>query len=51
MLVLPQLCSNFNMLLSAELSVYGAKHMHTPNFDRLASRGVVFDAAYAQIAG
>ena len=25
--------------------------MHTPNIDRLASKGIVFDAAYAQIAG
>lgn len=25
--------------------------MRTPNFDRLAKKGVVFDSAYAQIAG
>lgn len=36
--------------LRPELSVYGMKHIHTPNFERLASRGVVFDAAYAQVA-
>ncbi|MDE2914420.1 MAG: alkaline phosphatase family protein [Paracoccaceae bacterium] len=30
------------------LSCYGAKHIHTPNVDRLASRGVRFDKAYVQ---
>lgn len=39
------------LIIPAELAVYGHKHMHTPNFDRLASRSIVFDAAYAQIAG
>ena len=30
------------------LSCYGAKHMHTPNLDWLASQGVQFDRAYVQ---
>lgn len=36
--------------LRPELSIYGLKHMVTPNFERLASRSVVFDYAYAQVA-
>ena len=30
------------------LSCYGAKHIDTPNIDRLASKGVRFDKAYVQ---
>ena len=30
------------------LSCYGAKHIQTPNLDRLASKGVRFDQAYVQ---
>ncbi|MEM8801999.1 MAG: alkaline phosphatase family protein [Pseudomonadota bacterium] len=30
------------------LSCYGAKHIHTPNIDRLASKGVRFNRAYVQ---
>jgi len=30
------------------LSCYGAKHIHTPNLDWLASRGMRFDKAYVQ---
>lgn len=30
------------------LSCYGAKHIDTPNLDRLASKGVKFDKAYVQ---
>ncbi len=30
------------------LSCYGAKHMQTPNLDRLASKGVRFNKAYVQ---
>ncbi len=30
------------------LSCYGAKHIETPNLDRLASKGVRFDRAYVQ---
>ena len=36
--------------LRNELGAYGRKHMITPNFDRLASKSVVFDKAYCQIA-
>lgn len=36
--------------LRPELSVYGRNHMITPNFDRLASKSVVFDYAFCQIA-
>ena len=28
------------------LSCYGAKHLETPNIDKMASRGTRFDAAY-----
>jgi iduronate 2-sulfatase len=36
--------------LRPELNVYGAKHMITPNFDRLAKKSVLFENAHAQIA-
>jgi hypothetical protein len=36
--------------LRTELSIYGRSHMITPNFERLASRSVVFDYAFCQIA-
>ena len=36
--------------LRPELSVYGRSHMITPNFERLASRSVIFDKAITQIA-
>jgi iduronate 2-sulfatase len=36
--------------LRPELSVYGKKHMITPNFERLAKRSVVFDIAVTQVA-
>jgi len=36
--------------LRPELSVYGKKHMITPNFERLAKRSVVFDIALCQVA-
>ena len=36
--------------LRPELSIYGRKHMKTPNFERLAKRSVIFDNAYVQVA-
>jgi len=36
--------------LRPEINAYGRDHMHTPNFDRLASKSVLFDKAYAQIS-
>lgn len=36
--------------LRLELSVYGRKHMITPNFERLASKSVVFDNAYTGVS-
>ena len=36
--------------LRPELSVYGRKHMKTPNFERLAKKSVVFDHAYTMVA-
>lgn len=35
--------------LRPELSAYGADHMHTPAIDRLASTGVTFVRAYANV--
>ena len=58
-LVILSLCENrkqTNVLfimyddLRPELSIYGKKHMKTPNFERLASKSVVFDNAYCQIS-
>lgn len=36
--------------LNNELGSYGAKHIKSPNIDRLARSGVVFDRAYCQTA-
>jgi len=36
--------------LRNEINCFGAKHMHTPNFDRLASKGIIFERAYCQQA-
>ena len=38
--------------LRTQLSVYpeGGAYMHTPNFDRIAARSVVFERAYVQVA-
>ena len=36
--------------LRPELSIYGREQMVTPNFDRLAERGLIFDRAYANEA-
>lgn len=36
--------------LRPELSCYGADHVHTPNFDRLAALGTTFNRAYCQQA-
>ena len=35
--------------LRPEMNIYGRKHAITPNFDRLASKGVVFDRVYNQV--
>jgi iduronate 2-sulfatase len=32
-------------------NAYGEKHMITPNFDRLASKSVIFDSAHCQVTG
>jgi iduronate 2-sulfatase len=34
--------------LRPELGCYGADHIHSPNIDRLASQGVLFNKAYCQ---
>ncbi|QNN23680.1 sulfatase [Planctomycetales bacterium ZRK34] len=36
--------------LRPEFNAYGATHIHSPNLDRLAARGLVFDRAYCQQA-
>lgn len=36
--------------LRPELACYGAHHMITPNFDRLAQQGMIFKSAYCQQA-
>ena len=36
--------------LRTDLSIYGRKHIISPNFDRLAKKGVAFDVATTSIA-
>jgi len=36
--------------LRPEMRCYGRGYMHTPNFDRLADRGVLFERAYCNIS-
>ena len=35
--------------LRTELNCYGADYMHTPNFDKFASEGIMFNRAYCNI--
>ena len=35
--------------LRPELSIYGRRHVVSPNFEQLESRSFVFDRAYSQI--
>ena len=35
--------------LRPELACYGAKHIHSPNIDRLAKSGVLFERAYCMV--
>ena len=37
--------------ICAELNCYRRKHIHSPNIDRLASEGVLFECAYRASAG
>ena len=52
----PRKDGKFNVLFIAvddlrnELNCYGATHIHSPNFDRLASEGIVFNNAYCMQA-
>jgi iduronate 2-sulfatase len=34
--------------LRTEINCFGANHMHTPNIDRLAEQGIIFERAYCQ---
>jgi arylsulfatase A-like enzyme len=36
--------------MRAELSIYGSEHMHTPNFERLAAMGTVFERGYIAVS-
>lgn len=52
----PQTANKFNVLFIAvddlrpEFGAYGKSYIHSPNFDRLAKRGVTFNRAYCQQA-